>query len=171
VTQYSLHVERSSGSELAQREYLADHARDCREELVARLIRDTAACRTIVVYSSFEETQIRGLASLLPTYATNLADLEAKLFDLEPVVRRGLVHPEFRGRSSIKVVLPVLAPDLSYTDLEIGDGGSAVAAFAKLAAGKATDEDIQAVRGALLEYCKLDTLAMVRMLRALQSMA
>jgi hypothetical protein len=171
VTQYSLHVERSSGSELAQREYLADHARDCREELVARLIRDTAECRTIVVYSSFEETQIRGLASLLPTYATNLADLEAKLFDLEPVVRRGLVHPEFRGRSSIKVVLPVLAPDLSYTDLEIGDGGSAVAAFAKLAAGKATDEDIQAVRGALLEYCKLDTLAMVRMLRALQSMA
>lgn len=171
VTQYSLHVEGSPGSEPAHLEYLADHARDCREEVAARLIRDTAECRTIVVYSSFEKTQIRGLASLRPTYATDLAGLEAKLFDLEPVVRKGLVHPDFGGRSSIKVVLPVLAPDLSYTDLEIGDGGSAVAAFAKLAAGKATDEDIQAVRGALLEYCKLDTLAMVRVLRALQSMA
>ena len=169
VTQYSLHVEASPGSELAHREYLADHTRDCREELTARLIRDTSGCGSVVVYSSFEKTQIRGLASLLPAYATELAGLEAKLFDLEPVVRRGLVHPNFSGRSSIKVVLPVLAPDLSYAELDIGDGSAAVAAFAKLALGDATDEEIQAVRGALLEYCKLDTIAMVRVLRALQS--
>ncbi len=171
VTQYSLHVETAPSRKLEHREYLADHARDCRKELTARLIRDTAMCRSVVVYSSFEKTQIRGLASLLHTYATELAGLEAKLFDLEPVVRRGLVHPEFGGRSSIKVVLPVLAPDLSYADLDIGDGGSAVAAFAKLASRDATDEEIQTVRGALLEYCKLDTMAMVRVLRALHAMA
>jgi len=171
VTQYSLHVEASPGSELAHREYLADHTRDCREEVATRLIRDTAECRIIVVYSSFEKTTIRGLAGLLPTHAHELAGLEAKLFDLEPVVRKGLVHPDFGGRSSIKVVLPVLAPDLSYTDLDIGDGGSAVAAFAKLASGSATDEETQAVRGALLEYCKMDTLAMVRVLQALRSRA
>ena len=170
VTQYSLHIEASPACELSHREYLADHSRDCREDLAATLIRDTAECRTIMVYSSFEKTQIGGLANLLPTYATELAGLEAKLFDLEPVVRRGLVHPEFRGRSSIKVVLPVLAPDLSYANLEIGDGGSAVAAFAKLALGNATDEEIQAVRGALLEYCKQDTLAMVRVLLAMRTL-
>lgn len=170
LTQYSLHVEASLGSELAHREYLADHTRDCREDLAATLIRDTAVCRTIVVYSSFEKTQIRGLASLLPTYATELAGLEAKLFDLEPVVRKGLVHPDFGGRSSIKVVLPVLAPDLSYDNLEIGDGGAAVAAFAKLASGEVTEEEIRAVRGALLEYCKQDTLAMVRVLLAMRTL-
>jgi predicted RecB family nuclease len=170
VTQYSLHVEASPGGELAHREYLADHARDCREELAARLIRDTAGCGTVVVYSSFEKTMIRWLAKLLPTYASELDGLEAKLFDLEPVVRKGLVHPEFGGRSSIKVVLPVLAPDLSYTNLDIGDGGSAVAAFARLASGDATDDEIQAVRDALLEYCKLDTLAMVRVLRAMRTL-
>ncbi|MCA9272647.1 MAG: DUF2779 domain-containing protein [Phycisphaerales bacterium] len=167
VTQYSLHVEASQGGELAHREYLADHARDCREELATRLIRDTAGCRTVAVYSSFEKTMIRGLAKLLPTYAAELANLEAKLFDLEPAVRKGLVHPEFGGRSSIKVVLPVLAPDLSYADLEIGDGGAAVAAFAKLASGKVTEEEVRAVRRALLEYCKLDTLAMVQVLGTL----
>ena len=167
VTQYSLHVETSPGSELAHREYLADHARDCREELAAELISDTAECRSIVVYSSFEKTMIRGLANLLPTYAPELAGLETKLFDLEPVVRKGLVHPEFIGRSSIKVVLPVLAPDLSYADLDIGDGSAAVAAFAKLTLGSATDAEVQAVRSALLEYCKLDTLAMVRVLQSL----
>lgn len=170
VTQYSLHVETSPGSELAHREYLADHVRDCREELATELIRDTAECRTIVVYSSFEKTQIRGLASLLPTYAPALAGLEAKLFDLEPVVRRGLVHPDFGGRSGIKVVLPVLAPDLSYADLHIGDGGAAVAAFAKLTSGGVAEKEIQDVRGALLEYCKLDTLAMVRVLHSLRQL-
>lgn len=168
VTQYSLHVEPLPGGELSHQEYLANHARDCREELASRLIQDAAKCRTIVVYSSFEKTAIRGLASLLPTYATELACLEAKLFDLEPVVRKGLVHPEFRGRSSIKVVLPVLAQDLSYDNLDIGDGGSAVAAFAKLASGGATDEEILDVRDDLLQYCKLDTLAMIRLSAALR---
>ncbi len=170
VTQYSLHVEASPGSELAHREYLADHTRDCREELATGLIRDTAGCGTVVVYSSFEKTQIRGLATLLPTYAPELARMEGKLLDLEPVVRRGLVHPDFGGRSSIKVVLPVLAPDLSYADLEIGDGGAAVAAFAKLASGEVTEEEIRAVRGALLEYCKQDTLAMVRVLLVMRTL-
>jgi hypothetical protein len=108
------------------------------------------------VYSSFEKTMIRPLSSILPTYAAELAGLEAKLFDLEPVVRRGVVHPDFGDRSSIKVVLPVLAPNLSYDELDIGDGGSAVAAFAKLAWGGASDEEIRDVRGALLEYCKRD---------------
>lgn len=168
VTQYSLHVEVSPGGELAHREYLADHARDCREELATELIRDAGGCRTIVVYSSFEKTMIRGLAKLLPTYAPELARMEGKLFDLEPVVRRGLVHPDFGGRSSIKVVLPVLAPDLSYADLDIGDGGAAVAAFAKLASGEVTEEEIRAFRRALLEYCKLDTLAMVSVLHSLK---
>lgn len=171
VTQYSLHVESSPGGELAHLEYLADHARDCRGALAAGLIRDTAGCRTIVVYSSFEKTMIRALADLLPTYAPALARLETKLLDLEPVVRKGLVHPDFGGRSSIKVVLPVLAPDLSYDELDIGDGGSAVAAFAKLTLGDATDQEVQAVRDALLEYCKLDTLAMVRVLHALHRLA
>ena len=64
-------------------------------------------------------------------------------------------------------MLPVLAPDLSYADLEIGDGGAAVAAFAKLASGKVTEEEVRAVRRALLEYCKLDTLAMVQVLGTL----
>jgi len=169
VTQYSLHIQANSGTELTHVDYLADHTTVCRRELTERLLVDTNDCGSVVTYSPFEKTTIRGLAKLLPVMATDLADLESKLFDLEPVVRKGLVHPDFCGRSSIKVVLPVLAPELSYYDLDIGDGGTAVAAFAKLASGKVTEEGIRAVRGALLDYCKLDTLAMVRVLNALRS--
>ena len=171
VTQYSLHVEGVPGSDLSHREYLADHVRDCREELTTKLLRDTAKCQTIVVYSSFEKTTIRGLADLLSAQANELSGLEAKLFDLEPVIRKGLVHPDFGGRSSIKVVLPVLAPDLSYGDLDIGDGGSAVAAFAELASGAMVGERIEVARRALLDYCKMDTIAMVRLLKSLREIS
>jgi hypothetical protein len=32
------------------------------------------------------------------------------------------VHPDFRGSTSIKAVMPVLVPQLSYDDLEIKEG-------------------------------------------------
>ena len=111
------------------------------------------------------------LSYALSLYTPELASLEAKLFDLEPVVRKGLVHPAFGGRSSIKVVLPVLAPDLSYEDLDIGDGSSAVAAFAELASGAVVGERIEIARRALLEYCRMDTFAMVRLFKTLRDIS
>jgi predicted RecB family nuclease len=171
VTQYSLHVQDSIKKKPGHLEYLAEHDRDCREDLAKQLLEDTAACKSVVVYSSFEKTMIRGLAKRFPKLADQLRKLEAKLFDLEPVVRKGLVHPKFGGRSSIKVVLPVLAPDLSYSDLEIGDGGSAIVAFARMASGQMPADDIPSIRRALLEYCRLDTLAMVRLLKSLKTVS
>jgi hypothetical protein len=53
---------------------------------------------------------------------------------LLPVVRRTFIHPDFKGSYSIKAVGPVLAPDVTYDDLqEIADGGAASAAFYRLA--------------------------------------
>ena len=70
------------------------------------------------------------------------------------------------GSYSIKSVLPALVPEMSYADLEIGEGGSAMAAFEGLL--NINDEtEKQKIRNALLEYCKLDTLAMVRILEKL----
>jgi len=66
------------------------------------------------------------------------------------------------GRSSIKVVLPALCPpsefpELDYKKLAIQNGSAAANAFAE-------SGDCPEVRAALLEYCRLDTLAMVRVL-------
>ena len=74
-----------------------------------------------------------------------------------------------RGSYSIKAVLPALVPELSYDELEINEGGLATIAFENLF----TENDmikISETREQLLEYCKLDTLAMVRILEKLEQL-
>jgi hypothetical protein len=62
-----------------------------------------------------------------------------------------------------------LVPELRYNDLEIGDGGTASAAFLNLF--EMTDENlINQVRTNLKEYCKMDTFAMVRLMEKLESL-
>ncbi len=70
---------------------------------------------------------------------------------------------------SIKYVPPALVPDMSeaYNALDgVQNGGEAMNAFANLS--KLDDTEKEKMRNALLEYCKLDTLAMVRVLEKLR---
>lgn len=69
------------------------------------------------------------------------------------------------GSYIIKQVLPalVLVPELSYKDLEIGEGGAAMAAFeGLLKIGDSVQREEE--RKQFLEYCKMDTWAMVKLL-------
>jgi DNA-directed RNA polymerase subunit F len=75
--------------------------------------------------------------------------------------------PEMKGSYSIKQVLPAVAPGFSYDNMAIGDGGSASMAFTSLFT-EADPEKIRTTREDLLEYCKLDTLAMVEILSVLK---
>jgi hypothetical protein len=72
-----------------------------------------------------------------------------------------------RGSYSIKAVLPALVPELSYSNLNIQEGGTASNTFAALIQGL-YDGDIEQVRKDLLEYCKMDTWAMVKVLERLK---
>ncbi|MCX6690933.1 MAG: DUF2779 domain-containing protein [Methanoregula sp.] len=164
--QYSLHVRNAPGSEISHREYLADPARDCRRELAERLIADLTADGvrdgSIITYSSFEKTTIAALARRFPDLAGDLLSLTRRIVDLEPCIKC-ISHPQFCGRTSIKVVLPVLVPDLSYDGLAIGNGDDALVTFAMMAQGMMTPEEMAGKQAELLEYCERDTLAMVRL--------
>jgi hypothetical protein len=72
-----------------------------------------------------------------------------------------------RGSYSIKSVLPTLIPELSYNDLEIKEGGAASNTFLSLVNGTFKGDIVETTRQ-LLEYCKLDTYAMVKILEKLQ---
>jgi hypothetical protein len=74
-----------------------------------------------------------------------------------------------RGSYSIKKVLPALVPELSYKDLDISGGGQASKSFESLFTSNNTDE-INSVRNNLLEYCGLDTLAMVKIIQVLEKL-
>ena len=68
----------------------------------------------------------------------------------------------FIGSSSIKKVLPVLVPDLSYAELSIHDGETAKREWMDLVLhGKGSETRAKTFEH-LRAYCKLDTLAMVR---------
>jgi hypothetical protein len=72
-------------------------------------------------------------------------------------------HPDFRGSFSIKTVLPLLVPHLSYGGLNVADGDTAVTRFARMARGQISGNHVAVTRQQLLDYCKMDTLAMVRL--------
>jgi len=66
--------------------------------------------------------------------------------------------------------LPALFPedeDLNYKRLEIQNGSAAMDAFQRLC--ELPPDERLAVRKALLEYCRLDTLAMVKILEKLKA--
>ena len=64
----------------------------------------------------------------------------------------------------IKYVLPALVPELSYNNLEIKEGGTASNTFLSMV-NKTFESDVDETRRELLKYCKLDTYAMVIILK------
>lgn len=165
--QYSLHICDLPGNITHHAEYLADPHHDCRRDLTQRLIENCKGEGSIIAYSSFEKTTITKLSKSFPDLSEELQSLIDRIVDLEKCIKC-INHPEFCGRTSIKVVLPVLVPYLSYKGLEIADGDTALVTFAKMAQGKMDSEDMEMTRAALLEYCKMDTLAMVRLHEVLE---
>jgi hypothetical protein len=162
VFQFSLHVLTAPGTDAEHRSYLAPVEGDWRRELTANLLTALGSSGSIVVYSHYEKTQLRSLAELYPDLAQQIGAVIERLFDLEEVIRRGYVHPRFGGRTSIKKVLPVVAPDLDYESLDIRSGDDAAGNFALMRVGETPEELHSTHRAALHKYCHLDTLALVR---------
>jgi hypothetical protein len=78
-------------------EYLAVPDRDCREALASKLISDLGVRGSIIVYSSYEKTQLKAVAEVLPHKATQLLAIVDRLVDLEKVMKEHVAHPDFEG--------------------------------------------------------------------------
>jgi hypothetical protein len=167
--QWSLH--RVDARRVRHREFLADCRSDPRPAFARTLLRALRHRDSpILVWSGFESSRLGELAEALPEHAAEIARVRARLFDLHPIVRGHVGHPDFGGSFSLKRVAPVLAPAIAYDDLDgVSDGGEASTALVRLALGAvASAEEEAALRGALLEYCRRDTLALVELHRMLR---
>jgi hypothetical protein len=80
-----------------------------------------------------------------------------------PFRRKDIYRWEMGGSYSIKYVLPALVPEMNYKEMEISDGGMASSAWLNMLALENLEET-EKTRKALLDYCKMDTLAMVSIL-------
>lgn len=172
AAQFSYHEDRPGGT-YAHFGHLAEGPKDARPLLAERMIEATRNAERVVMYTSFERTQIRNLQRAVPALADELNELEAKLIDLHPVVRDHVYHPDFMGSFSLKYVLNPMVPELTYDDLIIVDGRVASVEIARLlfVAGRVPPEEHDRVRKDLLDYCERDTWAMVRLLERLRELA
>ena len=168
--QWSCHIDRGDG-ELEHREFLAAGDGDPRGEFLEALLDSVEDSGSIVVYSPYEATTLRKLATEFPGLADRIQPVIDRLWDLYRVVVDHYYHPDFHGSFSLKTVLPVMVPDLGYDDLEISDGATASARFAEIEASGVRGSEREKVSAALLDYCGRDTLATVKILERLLALA
>jgi len=163
--QYSLHVIESPGAAISHHEYLLSH----KHEPVSQLLRslrenmDTEKGTVLVWNKSFEQGRNKECADIYPEYADFLLSVNDRVYDLMDVFQKGFyLHPGFKGKTSLKSVLPVLCPELSYETLTIQNGGEANIKWHHWTEGQFRGDENDLTKEALLAYCKLDTWAMVR---------
>ncbi|MFN3871518.1 MAG: DUF2779 domain-containing protein [Ignavibacterium sp.] len=167
--QYSLHYKKSNNSPLEHFEFLSDAKGDPRIPFIENLINDTQSDGDILVYNkSFEITRLKEIAEALPKYKKQIENIIKRIKDLIiPFQKKYYYTNEMKGSYSIKYVLPALIPELNYSNLPINEGGLASLTFESLYDEKSL-EVITEKRKQLIEYCKMDTLAMVKILEKLE---
>lgn len=171
VTQYSLHKASNLSDEPEHFEFIADHTKDDRLSLAENLIKDIGEDGSIITYSSFEHQILQHLAGLYPHLHEKISKISSRIVDLEAILKSNYYDKQFHGKTSIKKVLPIMIPEMNYNSLEIAEGGSALSAFAYMGVGLYNEEQIAETKKNLLEYCKQDTLALVKMHRFLAQAA
>ncbi len=169
VFQYSLHKLESPDAASRHCEHLSPPGSDPALPLLERLQADIVGAGSVVVWNkTFEMTMNREMARLHPRFAAFLEDLNARIYDLADIINKGYyLHPGFKGSWSIKNVLPVMAPGLSYDGLDIAKGDQASMAWWRMNFDPPDEDEIARLRESLLRYCELDTLAMVEIFRKL----
>lgn len=170
--QYSLHVQKDDEPAAVEHyEFLADGDSDPRRPFIESLLSSVPQGACVITYNkSFEQRILRDLAASCPEYADRIAAVIEGMVDLmAPFRAKHVYHWQFNGSYSIKSVLPALVPGLSYEDLEIKDGGLAADNWLRMRSGVSREEEMK-IRADLLAYCKLDTWAMVEILKWLKDM-
>lgn len=166
--QYSLHIKESKRAPLQHKEFLGDSINDPRRALAEQLCRDIPMDVCVLAYNKvFECTRLREMAEAFPDLSVHLLNIRDNIKDLlDPFQHGDYYLPSMGGSFSIKVVLPALFPDepeLDYHNLDgdVHNGTQAMNIYPEIAS-MSTDDQMRA-RRSLLEYCKLDTLAMVKL--------
>jgi hypothetical protein len=169
VFQYSLHKLESLDGEVTHTEHLSITRDDPSKSLAESLIQNIGDSGTVFVWNkTFEVSRNKELAEIHSDYADFFEKLNERIYDLGDFINHGMyIHPEFKGSWSIKNVLPVMVPELSYSDMEIGKGDQAMMAWWQLITGELLIDEAEKTKMALLQYCQLDTWAMVQIWKKL----
>ena len=170
--QYSLHILDSPGSELRHVEYLHRDNTNPAEPLSKTLKSQIGDTGSVITWNmNFEKACNKVLGELVPEYADFYEALNSRIVDLMiPFSKGWYVDKDFYGSASIKNVLPVLVPELSYKVLGIQEGSAAQRLWMEAVLDGKRDGEKKKILSDLVEYCGLDTLAMVEIYNKLQKL-
>jgi len=164
--QWSCHIEQADGT-ISHQEFLDVSGNDPREMFAKTLVEAVGEKGPVIVYNAgFEGGRIRELAQAYPELSSKLLAIIDRFFDLLPLARSYYYHPDMKGSWSIKDVLPTVAPEFNYANLEVGSGLMAQEAYKEAIDSKTSAERKEEVRQAMLKYCEQDTIAMVKIVHA-----
>ncbi|MBP6880775.1 DUF2779 domain-containing protein, partial [Candidatus Saccharibacteria bacterium] len=167
--QYSLHILESPDAELVHKEYLHTEKSNPAESIVTTMQEHFGDKGTVIAWNmSFEKNCNDVLATFVPEAADFLSDLNERMVDLMIPFSSGAYNDHrFKGSASIKNVLPVMVPELSYKNLGIQEGQAASRIWTQTVLDGKHDGDKEEILSDLLKYCQLDTFAMVEIYRKL----
>jgi len=170
--QYSLLIQDGPGAKIRHFEFLAREFKNPVPALLAQLKRDIGAKGSIIAWNaSFEKGCNDEMARMEPKSADFLKAANDRFFDLMLIFkfkRQMYVKSEFHKSASLKKVLPVICPELSYKSLAIQEGGTASASWPILTCRTITEKEKEKLAKDMLAYCKRDTEAMVGILERLE---
>jgi len=171
--QYSLYVLEAEGAEPRIHDFLMLTFEDPSLALIEDLRKAVGPTGNFVAWNaSFEMGRNKDLATLHPEHADFMLGINKRMYDLMmPFKRKAYVHPGFRGSASLKKVMPVLVPELSYDKLAIHKGDEASASWPVITDPATPEAQRKKLIADEIEYCRLDVYAMVRILAVLKRVA
>lgn len=178
--QFSLHIQRRPGAVLEHKEFLGNPNEDFQSELAAMLADSIGSEGSIIAYNaSFEKSRIKEMADRYAAekspvclyIADTFRDMIERFADLmDPFSKMWVYYLHQNGSFSIKHVLPSMFPcdpELDYSELsQVHNGTEAMDMFRQMKDMGAAE--YAKARTNMLEYCKLDTYAMVKILGKLK---
>lgn len=167
--QYSVHIVGSPSEKPIHLDFLHGGLEDPSPSFLSSLRRHVGPFGAIIVWNKSFESHVNDcIARRLPEAKNYLIEFNDRLYDIKDIfAKQYFVHKNLLGKVSIKNVLPVLTPHLSYSPLTIHDGATASLVWSKLLSGQINEQEKVQLFGQLREYCELDSFGMFAIWQAL----
>jgi hypothetical protein len=167
--QYSVHIVGAPSEDPIHRDFLHVGSSEPSTSFLTSLQQHIAPFGAIIVWNKGFESHVNDcIAGRLPSAKDYFVDFNDRIYDLKDIfAKQYFLHNNLHGKVSIKNVLPVLTPHLSYSALKIHDGATASLAWSKLLSDSLSDDERDRFYRQLREYCALDSYGMCAIWQAL----
>jgi hypothetical protein len=167
--QYSVHILGSPDEEPIHRDFLHAGRDDPTNSFLLSLREHVSPFGSVIAWNKAFECQVNdSIARRFLLAREYIIELNDRFYDLMDIFsKQYFVHRDLCGSVSIKKVLPVLAPELSYSHLGIQDGASASLVWSRMLSGEIDEQERTRLCANLRDYCALDSYGMYVIWRAL----